>query len=97
MPKGYWIGRVDVHDPEEYRKYIAANAGAFEKYGGRFLIRGGEFEAREGQARARNVVIEFPSYQAAKDCYDSPEYQQARAFRLPVSEGDVVIIEGYDG
>lgn len=97
MPKGYWIGRVDVHDPEEYKKYIAANAVAFEKYGARFLIRGGEFELREGQARARNVVIEFPSYQAAKDCYDSPEYQAARAFRLPVSEGDVLIIEGYEG
>ena len=97
MPKGYWIGRVDVHDLEEYKKYIAANAVAFEKFGARFLIRGGDFEVREGQARSRNVVIEFPSYQAAKDCYDSPEYQAAKAFRLPVSEGDVVIIEGYEG
>lgn len=97
MPKGYWIGRVDVHDLEEYKKYIAANAVAFEKYGARFLIRGGAFELREGQARSRNVVIEFPSYQAAKDCYDSPEYQAAKAFRLPVSEGDIVIIEGYEG
>ncbi len=98
MPKGYWIGRVDVHDLEEYKKYIAANAVAFEKYGARFLVRGGAFELREGTARSRNVVIEFPSYQAAKDCFDSPpEYQKARAFRLPVSEGDVVIIEGYEG
>jgi uncharacterized protein (DUF1330 family) len=70
---------------------------AFEKYGARFLIRGGEFELREGQARSRNVVIEFPSYQAAKDCYDSPEYQHAKAFRTPVSEGDIIIIEGYEG
>ena len=97
MPKGYWIGRVDVHDLEEYKKYIAANAVAFEKFGARFLIRGGEFELREGQARSRNVVIEFPSYQAAKDCYNSPEYQEAKAFRTPVSEGDIIIIEGYEG
>ncbi|WP_421704757.1 DUF1330 domain-containing protein [Aliiroseovarius sp.] len=97
MPKGYWIGRVDVHDLEEYKKYIVANAVAFEKFGARFLIRGGDFEVREGQARSRNVVIEFPSYQAAKDCYDSPEYQAAKAFRVPVSEGDVLIIEGYEG
>ena len=97
MPKGYWIGRVDVHDLEEYKKYVTANAVAFEKYGARFLIRGGEFELREGQARSRNVVIEFPSYQAARDCYDSPEYQEAKAFRTPVSEGDIIIIEGYEG
>lgn len=97
MAKGYWIGRVDVHDLEEYKKYIAANAAPFAKYGARFLIRGGRFENPEGGARTRNVVIEFPSYQAALDCYHSPEYQAAMAFRLPVSEGDIVIIEGYEG
>lgn len=97
MAKGYWIGRVDVHDLEEYKKYIAANAAPFAKYGARFLIRGGRFENPEGSARTRNVVIEFPSYQAALDCYHSPEYQAAMAFRLPVSEGDIVIIEGYEG
>ena len=97
MAKGYWIGRVDVDDPEGYKKYIEANAKPFADHGARFLIRGGEFELREGQARSRNVVIEFPSYQAAKDCYDSPEYQEAKAFRTPVSEGDIIIIEGYEG
>lgn len=96
MAKGYWIGRVDVHDLDEYKKYIAANGVAFDKFGARFLIRGGQFENPEGTARARNVVIEFPSYQAALDCYHSPEYEAAKAFRLPVSEGDIVIIEGYD-
>ena len=50
-----------------------------------------------GASRARNVVIEFPSYQAAIDCWQSPEYQQAMKLRLPVSTGDLVIIEGYDG
>ena len=73
MPKGYWIGRVDVHDLETYKNYIAANAAPLAEFGGRFLIRGGPFEAVEGQARSRNIVIEFPSYQAAKDCYNSPE------------------------
>jgi uncharacterized protein (DUF1330 family) len=72
MAKGYWVGRVDVSDPEAYQIYVAANALAFSKYGARFLVRGGQFEAVEGSARSRNVVIEFASYQAALDCYRSP-------------------------
>lgn len=96
-PKGYWIGRVDVQDDIAYMDYVKANAAAFEAFGARFLVRGGTFEAPEGTARARNVVIEFPSYEAALACYHSPEYQAAKALRAPVSEGDIVIIEGYDG
>ena len=97
MAKGYWIGRVDVRDPETYKSYVAANAAAFRKYGARFVVRGGQFENPEGSSRARNVVIEFPSYQAALDCWNSPEYKQALAIRAPVSEADMVIIEGYEG
>ncbi len=95
--KGYWIGRVDVTDPESYQKYVAANAAPFAKYGARFVIRGGRFEAVEGAARSRNVVLEFPSYQAALECYRSPEYADAMALRLDASEADILIIEGYDG
>ena len=97
MAKGYWIGRVDVDDIERYQDYVKANGAAFEAYGARFLIRGGQFETVEGQSRSRNVVIEFPSYQAAIDCYTSDVYQAAKAFRDPVSVADLIIIEGYDG
>jgi uncharacterized protein (DUF1330 family) len=97
MPKGYWVARVDVSDPEKYKDYAAANAIAFKKYGARFLVRGGKFENPEGSSRARNVVIEFPSYQAALDCWNSPEYKHAISIRLPISQGDFVIVEGYDG
>src|SRR5688572_14953240 len=97
MAKGYWVGRVDVKDPETYKDYIAANAAAFRKFGARFIVRGGRFENPEGSSRSRNVVIEFPSYQAALDCWNSPEYKAALAIRAPISEGDMVIIEGYEG
>ncbi|MBP7566382.1 MAG: DUF1330 domain-containing protein [Burkholderiaceae bacterium] len=97
MPKAYWIGRVDVHDPEQYKQYVAANAVAFARYGARFLVRGGAFEAVEGTARARNVVIEFPDYATALACWNSPEYQHAITLRLPAAVGDIVVIEGYDG
>jgi uncharacterized protein (DUF1330 family) len=88
---------MDVKDPERYKDYAAANAAAFRKYGARFLVRGGAFENPEGSSRARNVVIEFPTYQAALDCWNSPEYKAAHAIRVPISEGDVVIVGGYEG
>lgn len=96
MPKGYWIVRVDIADPGKYQAYITANATAFNKFGARFLIRAGRFENPEGSSRSRNAVIEFPSYQAALDCWQSPEYQQALRLRQPVSTMDLIIIEGYD-
>ena len=65
MPKGYWIAHVDVRDPKGYKGYVAAAKLAFDKYGARILARGGAYEATEGRDRARNVVIEFPSLQAA--------------------------------
>jgi uncharacterized protein (DUF1330 family) len=97
MAKGYWVVRMDVKDPERYKDYVAANAAAFRKYGARFLVRGGTFENPEGTSRSRNVVIEFPTYQAALDCWNSPEYKAALAIRVPISEGDVVIVGGYEG
>ena len=80
MAKGYWIVRVDITDQEKYKSYIAANAEPLKKYGARFLVRGGPFENPEGTSRTRNAVIELPTYQAAIDCWKSPEYQQAIKF-----------------
>jgi uncharacterized protein (DUF1330 family) len=97
MAKGYWIARVDIADPERYKAYVAANAESLRKYGARFLVRAGRFENPEGTSRTRNVVIEFPTYQAAVDCWHSAEYQQALKLRLPVSTADLVIVEGYEG
>lgn len=97
MAKGYWIGHVDVADPEAYKDYIAANAAAFSKYGAKFLVRGGQDTVMEGSVRKRHVVLEFESYQQAVDCYNSPEYAHAKALRANSSDGDLVVVEGYDG
>ncbi|SEO25582.1 Uncharacterized conserved protein, DUF1330 family [Pseudorhodobacter antarcticus] len=95
MPKGYWVAHVDVTDPAAYEAYKAANAAPFAKYGARFLVRGAPQTQVEGACRARTVVIEFPSLAAAQACYDSPEYQAAKALRDPVATGDCVIVEGW--
>ena len=97
MPKGYWVGRIDVHNADAYKNYVAANGTAFAKFGGRFLVRGGKMETVLGSARMRNVVIEFPDYETALACYHSPEYQAARAKQEGGAEVDLIVIEGYDG
>jgi len=70
---------------------------AFKKFRAKFLVRAGRFENPEGTSRSRNVVVEFPTYQAALDCWKSPEYQEALKLRLQISTIDLVIVEGYDG
>jgi uncharacterized protein (DUF1330 family) len=95
--RGYWIGHVDITDPEGYKAYMAANAMPFGKFGARFLVRGGTREVVEGKVRGRTVVLEFPSYATALACYRSDDYQAAAALRKGRAELDLVIIEGYDG
>lgn len=95
MPKGYWIAHVEVTDPDQYVHYVTGAKAAFEKYGAHFLARGGENVEVEGAlGRSRHVVIEFPSYQAAQDCYNSPEYQAAKAHRLPAGVATITLMEG---
>jgi len=94
MAKGYWIARVDVRDTERYKDYVSTAKPAFERFGAVFLARGGKTDAVEGPGRARNVIIEFPSFQAAYDCYHSPEYQAAVKIRQEVADGEIVLVEG---
>ena len=94
MPNGYWIVRVSVRDAENYPNYLTAAKPAFEKYGAKFLVRGGEFQVMEGQARDRNVVVQFPDVEAALACYQSPEYQAARKIRVANADADFLIIQG---
>ena len=94
MPKGYWIAHVSVNNPEDYPNYVETAKAAFKKYGARFLARGGRYEGVEGDARPRNVIIEFDSYEQALACYRSPEYQEAVKFRRRAADGEVIIVEG---
>lgn len=97
MPKGYWVAHATVDDPEAYGAYRAANAVPFARHGARFLVRGGAAQLVEGKLRPRTVVIEFPTIEAARACWNDPDYQAARALRLPVSVADLVIVEGTEG
>lgn len=96
MPKAYWIAHVTIEDPGAYESYRQANAAAFARFGGRFLVRGGPQAVMEGTARPRSVVVEFASREDAEACYHSPEYQSALALRRPASTADLMIVDGWD-
>ncbi len=94
MSKGYWIVRVSVNNTERYPEYLEAARPAFEKFGARFLVRGGQHEPMEGTARERNVVVEFKDYATALACYRSPEYQAAKKIRNANADADFIVVEG---
>ncbi|MEM7169787.1 MAG: DUF1330 domain-containing protein [Pseudomonadota bacterium] len=96
MAKGYWVAHVTVTDAEHYENYKLGARPAFQKYGAKFLVRGGSHEFPEGPGRERHVVIEFESYADALACYRSPEYQAAMQHRLAHAQSEIVIVEGVD-
>tara|TARA_B100000965_G_scaffold357829_1_gene336801 strand:- start:1229 stop:1531 length:303 start_codon:yes stop_codon:yes gene_type:complete len=95
VKKGYWVAKANVNSPEKQQDYGKLAEAVLEKYNGRFLIRGGRQETKEGEEYMRNVVVEFPSYEDAIDAYESKEYQDA----LKVLDGGAdrlyAVVEGY--
>ena len=94
MPKGYVIARADIKDPEAYAKYATAASEAIRAHGGKPLARGGRFEELEGSGRQRNIVLEFESFDKAREYYHSAQYQAAKALREGAAEMEIVAVEG---
>jgi uncharacterized protein (DUF1330 family) len=94
MP-AYVIAEIEVTNPGGYQEYTAMVPATIEKYGGRFLVRGGKAHAMEGEwPERRRVIIEFPSIDAAKRWWDSPEYEKPKALRRANSNGRLIFLEG---
>ena len=96
MPKGYWIAHIDVKDPAAYKPYLETAKPTYEKYGAKFLVRGGKSEQVDGNiiGGRRHVVIEFPSYEAAQAAYNDPEYQEVAKIRHRTATSTIIIVEG---
>ena len=91
----YVIVQVDVKDPERYEAYKSMVPPTLEKFGGRFIVRGGKTHTMEGDwAPKRFVMVEFPSVEQAKAWWDSPEYRAARDLRWATAESQLIIAEG---
>ena len=91
-----WIAHVTVTDEDAYGKYAKLAGPAIAAHGGTFLARGGRFVQLEGKERPRNVVAKFPSVEAAVDCYNSPEYQEALSHAKGASERELMVVETTD-
>jgi uncharacterized protein (DUF1330 family) len=93
--KAYLLVQVDVTNPQQYGEYTKLSPAIIEKFGGRFLARGGRSTTLEGPpASSRVVVIEFPSFERAQAFYDSPEYVAARKVRAGAARAQFVLVEG---
>ena len=94
-PKGYVIAEITVTDPEAYKQYAAAVPPIAAKFGGKYLVRGGQTLAVEGEPpRGRIVVIEFDSLAAARSFEDSPDYQAITPLRHKAASSRVFLVEG---
>lgn len=93
----YVIYQTNVLDPIQYERYKARTPKSIAAFGGRFIVRGGEFEVLEGEPPlGRTVVLEFPSMQAAREWYASDEYSAARALREEAAHARAYIVDGVE-
>ena len=94
MP-AYMIAEIEITNPEGYAEYARIVPATVEKFGGKFLVRGGKAHPLEGDwPERRRVIIEFPSIEQAKAWYASPEYAKPLAMRKAASKGRLVFLEG---
>ncbi len=92
---GYIVADIEVTDPGEYQKYAQQTAATLERYGGKFLVRGGQPETLEGDRNSKRVVIiEFPSVEHAKSWYNSPEYSAIKGMRHRSAVSNILIAHG---
>lgn len=96
--RAYWIARAKVTDPDTYKKYTDQVPAILDRYGGRILARGGRYRVMAGPDHGfhRFVVVEFPSFEQAVACFESPEYQAASVFREAGGTVETVIVEGVE-
>ena len=92
---GFAIFNIDIKRPKEYKEYVEKVKPIAERYGGEYIIRGGESTIVEGSwAYPRTVVIKFPSYEKALEWYNSEEYKPIKKIRLDNSVANGIIIKG---
>ena len=94
MP-AYVFANIRVDDPIAYQRYVQIVPGTVEKFGGRYLARGGRVEVLEGDLKpGRTIILEFPTFEAAQRWYSSPEYCTAKGVRQSCARADLVIVDG---
>lgn len=94
----YVIVEIEITDPEAYKDYTKLTPATLEKYNGKFIVRGGNYESLEGNWKPdRIVLLEFPSLERAKEWWNSPEYTPAKSIRQKAANTKMIVVEGYQG
>ena len=92
---GYVIAQINLKNKEVYKEYVDKVPDIIKNFGGKYLVKAGEFKSIEGKWDfTRNVVIKFPSYEKALEWYNSDEYNQIKNLRLENAESNIIIIKG---
>jgi uncharacterized protein (DUF1330 family) len=95
--RAYIVAVLDVREPERFDEYRRQVPATIERYGGRYLIRGGAYEKLEGAWEPRRLtVVEFDSVEAARRWYESDEYRPLRELRSECAGSDLLLVEGID-
>lgn len=91
----YYIVEIDIQDPAGFEEYRSKVPATIERYGGKYLVRGGRLETLEGEWRPKRIVVlEFPSIEQAKRWYDSEEYRPLKELRRRTARGHIVLVDG---
>jgi uncharacterized protein (DUF1330 family) len=91
----YYIVEIDIQDPARFEEYRSKVPATIERYGGKYLVRGGRLETLEGEWRPKRIVVlEFPSIEQAKRWYDSEEYRPLKELRRRTARGHIVLVDG---
>ena len=97
MP-AYVIVNIEVTDPAAFEPYRAAVPEVIARFGGRYLVRGGDLHVIEGEPQLKRLVIlEFPDMEAARAFYGSAEYAPLLKLRLATTRSEMVLVDGYAG
>ena len=95
MSKGYWVATYKkIGDLEKLKKYAEVVTPVIKSFGGQALVRGGKYQALEGDSFIRTVIWEFPSYQKAMECHESKKYQEGWSLASEITSRNLLIIEG---
>jgi uncharacterized protein (DUF1330 family) len=93
--RSYIVVEIEIHDPATYERYKTMAPGSIAKYGGKYLVRGATTTTLEGGWQPKRfVVLEFPTADAAKKWWSSPEYAPAKALRQSCATTDMILVEG---
>jgi len=91
----YIIADVEITDPARYAEYVRVIPETIAKYGGRFVVRGGRGETLEGSwSPKRIVILEFPTFERAREWWASEEYRAPRSLRQSASVGRLIVVQG---